>query len=194
MMANYLPMVLAPNVLTWLMGLPSRSIDTWEELCRQLINNFKSTCNRPSSEWDLNRIKQREGESLREYIQRFCHKRNSIPDIEERAIIMYFKEGLRDTALFHKLTRKDIRTCEQLFDIANQFAKAEEVILEIQERKRDGQSSHHDRAESSKSQDKKKKSFREVANIKRPRSPKPAHKVRPNECGDFLERKCVIYP
>ena len=82
-MANYLPMVLAPNVLTWLTGLPSRSIDSWGELCRQLINNFKSTCNRPSSEWDLNRMKQSEGESLREYIQRFCRKRNTIPDIEE---------------------------------------------------------------------------------------------------------------
>ena len=98
--ANYLPMVLAPNVLTWLMGLPSRSIDTWEELYRQLVNNFKSTCNRLSSEWDLNRMKQREGEPLREYIQRFCLKRNSMPDIEERAINMYFKQRLRDMTLF----------------------------------------------------------------------------------------------
>ena len=114
-MANYLPLVLAPNVLTWLMGLPSCSIDTWEELCRQLINNFKSTCNRPSSEWDLNRMKQREGEPLRDYIQRFCHKRNSIPNIEERAMIMYFTQGLRDMTLFHKLTRKDVRTGQQLF-------------------------------------------------------------------------------
>ena len=69
---------------------------------------------------------------------------------------------------FHKLIRKDIRTCEQLFEIANQFAKAEEAISETREKKRGRKPSHHDRTESSKSQDKKKKSDREVANVERP--------------------------
>ena len=55
-MANYLPMCLSPNVLTWLMGLPARSIGSWGDLCRQMINNFSGTCNRPSSDWDLERI------------------------------------------------------------------------------------------------------------------------------------------
>ena len=111
-MANYLPMCLSPNVLTWLMGLPGRSIDLWGDLGRQLINNFNATCGRPSSEWDLGQINQREGESIREYIQRFCQKRNTIRDIDERAVIMYLKKGLRDRELFSKLVRKDPRTCE----------------------------------------------------------------------------------
>ena len=63
-MANYLLMCLSPNVLTWLMAPPSRSIDSWGDLYRQLINNFSGTCNRPSSKWDLERINQREDESI----------------------------------------------------------------------------------------------------------------------------------
>ena len=46
-------------------------------------------------------MKQSEGESLHEYMQRFCRKRNTILDFEERAVIMYFKQGLRDDVLFH---------------------------------------------------------------------------------------------
>ena len=106
---------------------------------------------------------------------------------------MHFKQGLRDTALFHKLTWKDIKRYKQLFDIANHFAKAEEAISETRERKRDGKRSHHDQAESPKSPGKKKNTDWEVTNVECPRSPKPAHKVRPNECADFLERKCVIH-
>ena len=107
---------------------------------------------------------------------------------------MYFKKGLRDTGLFHKLARKDVRTCEELFDIENQYATAEEVVSETQESKRDKKTSHHDRSESSRSQEKKKKADREVANIERPRSPKPTHRVKPNKCAEFLECKCVIHP
>ena len=65
---------------------------------------------------------------MRKYIQRFCRKRNTISDIEERTIVIYFKQGLRDDVLFHKLARKDIRTCEELFEIANQYANAEKAI------------------------------------------------------------------
>ena len=78
---------------------------------------------------------------------------------------MYFKQGLRDDVLFHKLARKDIRTCEELFEIANQYGNAEEAISETRRSKGDKKPSHHDRAESSRGQEKKKKGDREVANI-----------------------------
>ena len=69
---------------------------------------------------------------------------------------MYFKKGLKDTGLFHKLARKDVRTCEELFSIANQYATAEEAVSETRESKKDRKTSHHDRTESSKTHDRKK--------------------------------------
>jgi len=137
---------------------------------------------------------QREGESLREYIHRFCHKRNAIPNIDECAVIMYFKKRLKDPEFFRKLARKDVRTCEELFFIANQYALAEEAVLKTRKNRRDRKTSHHEKHESSRTQDKKKKSDCEVMNIERPRSPKPVHGINPTECADFLERKSVIHP
>ena len=40
MMANYLPVALAPTARTWLLSLPADSIHTWGELCQQFISNF----------------------------------------------------------------------------------------------------------------------------------------------------------
>jgi len=160
-----------------------------------MINNFSGTCDRPSSEWDLEWISQREGESIREYIQRFCQKQNTITDIDERAVIMYIKKGLRDRELFCVLVRKDPRTCEELFEIANPYANAEDALTETRGERRSG---HREKGESSKPGDRRKKSDREVANIERPPSPKLAeyrtHRVKPTEYADFLERKCVIHP
>ena len=104
---------------------------------------------------------------------------------------MYFKNGLRDRELFRVLVRKDPRTCEELFEIANPYANAEEVFTESRGERRLG---NREKGESSKSGDRGKKSDREVTNVERPRSPRPAHRVNPTEYVEFLERKCVIHP
>ena len=95
---------------------------------------------------------------------------------------MYFKKGLRDRELFSKLVRKDSRTCEDLFAIANPYANAEEAVTES---RGDRRASHREKGESSKPSDRKKKTDREVANIERPRSPKQAHRINPTEYAEF---------
>jgi hypothetical protein len=48
---------------------------------------------------DLASAVQKKGESLREYIQRFYNKRNVIPEVDDKSIVMFFKNGLRDSSL-----------------------------------------------------------------------------------------------
>jgi hypothetical protein len=50
---------------------------------------------------------QKEGESLREFIQCLCNKRNVLPEVDEKSIIMFFKKGLKDLALICKLAMKN---------------------------------------------------------------------------------------
>jgi hypothetical protein len=83
--------------------------------------------------------------------------------------MMYFKKGLKHGELFHKLARKNPRSCKELFTIADKYTIAEEAILETQGSKKDKRSSHNDRSESSKSQDRKRKSVCEVTNVERSR-------------------------
>src|SRR5438105_15600352 len=77
-MANYLPVVLSPAVQDWFTGLPKNSINSWGDLCDKFINNFQGTFAKSGVEWDLSRIHQKKGESLREFNPRFIKKKNSI--------------------------------------------------------------------------------------------------------------------
>ena len=125
-MANYLPVILAPTVQDWLTGLPENSIDSWGELCAKLIENFQGTYQKPGIDWDLYQLHQKKGESLREFIQRFMKKRNSIPGVNEAVVIAAFRKGVRDGDLLKKMTRP--RTAKELFDMADRYANQEEAM------------------------------------------------------------------
>jgi hypothetical protein len=43
-MANYLPICLSSSARTWLMGLPTGSVRSWSDMCRQFISNFRAMC------------------------------------------------------------------------------------------------------------------------------------------------------
>jgi hypothetical protein len=70
-MVNYFPVVLDQAGHQWLFGLPEDSFDSWEELCQAFIDNFIATCEQPGNKYDLERIRDRKNEPLRDYIRRF---------------------------------------------------------------------------------------------------------------------------
>jgi hypothetical protein len=115
---------------------------SWSHLCRLFTNNFCVTCARPRVDWDLASVIQKKGESLREFIQCFYNKRNIIPEVDGKYIVMFFKKGLRDSALIRKLAMKNPRTSEAMFAIANRYALAEEATLDTREQKKEKDSGH----------------------------------------------------
>jgi hypothetical protein len=80
---------------------------------------------------------QKKGESLQEFIQCFCNKRNTIPEVDDKSIIMFFNKGLRDSFLIRKLTMKSPRTSEEMLAITNKYALAEEAALDTREQKKE---------------------------------------------------------
>jgi hypothetical protein len=99
-------------------------------------SNFRATYTWSGVDWDLASIIQKIGESLWEYIHRFCNKRNVIPEVDDKLIMMFLKKGLRDSSPIQKLTMKNPRRSEQMFSITNRYALAEEATLNIIERRR----------------------------------------------------------
>jgi hypothetical protein len=77
-MANYITVALTGMARSWLMILPEGTLDSWSELCHQFTANFESAYARPGNETDLHTIWQRQGESLRSFIQRFSQVCNTI--------------------------------------------------------------------------------------------------------------------
>jgi hypothetical protein len=98
-MANYLSAYLLSSARTWLLRLPAGLAQFWNHLRRLFTSNICAMCTRPRVDWDLGNVVQKKGESLREYIQRFCNKRNAIPKVDDKSIVMFFKKGLRDSSL-----------------------------------------------------------------------------------------------
>jgi hypothetical protein len=92
-----------------------------------------------------------------------------IPEVNDKSIIMFFKKGLRDSSLIHELTMKKPRTSKEMLAIANKYALAEEVTLDNKDSNRDAnkdkEPGQSDRPSTSKSNDKKRKTERSVANV-----------------------------
>jgi hypothetical protein len=179
------------------MGLPTRSVCSWSDICWQYISNFWATCERPGVEWDLTNIIQKKGEYLREFIHRFYNKRNIIPEVNEKSIIMFLKKGLRDPSLIRKLAMKNTRMSEEMLAITNKYALAEEASLDNKDSnrdpKKDKEQGQSDRPSISKCNDKKRKLNRSMANVEKLHCNKE-YQPRLGEFEGFLDRICIFHP
>ncbi|XP_066160037.1 uncharacterized protein [Oryza sativa Japonica Group] len=127
-MANYLPVVLADSAWSWLHGLPRGTIGSWAELHDNFIANFQGTFERPGTQFDPYNVIQKSRESLRDYIRHFSEQRNKISDITDDVIITAFTKGICHEELVGKFGRKLPRTVKQMFEKANEYARAEDAI------------------------------------------------------------------
>jgi hypothetical protein len=87
-MVNYFPMDLIGMTQSWLMNLPEGTLTSWQELCRQFMTNFESSCSRPFNKTDLHVVQQRQGELLCSFIQRFSQICNTIPRIFNASVVV----------------------------------------------------------------------------------------------------------
>jgi hypothetical protein len=71
-------------------------------------------------------VRQRPGESLCSFIQRFSQVRNTISCISNASVIVTFRQGVRDEKMLEKLTMHDIQDVAELFSPANKCARAAE--------------------------------------------------------------------
>src|SRR3954469_14165503 len=116
----------------WLSSLCSRSIQNWEELAYSFIRNFKGTSKRPASIEDLLACTQRSNESIRSYILRWSHIKNSVVHISEEWAIYAFKDGARCLDFKEELGCVKPKTLDHLMDIANRWADGEDSIHRAQ--------------------------------------------------------------
>jgi hypothetical protein len=150
-------------------------------------------CTQPRVECDLASVIQKKGESLREFIQRFYKKRNIIPEVDDKSIIMFFKKGLRDSSLICNLAMKNPRTSEEMLAITNKYALAKEATINTRDQKKDKELSHSDQSDTSKSNDKKRKSDHSIADMEHPHRNKE-YCSHLGEFEGFLDRIYIFHP
>jgi hypothetical protein len=79
---------------SWLGKLHSGSIDSWHELEKQFVSNFRSTYKWPASLEKLKACIQGYNEPLRSYIQCWSIIKNSIEDVSDKKAVDAFVSGL----------------------------------------------------------------------------------------------------
>ena len=85
-LANYFPLALKPNVMSWLMHLPVDSISSWSDLCHEFIGAFTGGHQEPGWPSDLQLLQQKEGETLPKYLQRSSRESTEISQISTQQL------------------------------------------------------------------------------------------------------------
>ncbi|GJM95720.1 hypothetical protein PR202_ga12497 [Eleusine coracana subsp. coracana] len=155
-MANYLPVCLDLAVRIWLTSLLEKSVTSWGELNRKLMESFQATWNRLGNHSDLTWIKQNSDEPLHDYIKQFYAKKTKILNVLDQQIIAAFQGGIRSDYLVRKIGQRnhDLKlTAREYFEIADKFAIGESALDDIRGK---GNEKRSDKPESSK-KDKKRK-------------------------------------
>ena len=114
--------------------MPENSFDSWEELRQAFIDNFIATYEQPGNKYDLERIRDRKNEPLRDYIRCFSHMRLKIPKIcHDEAISAFIKDLHFHEALRSKLLYKRPSTIAELLATAKNYADADDAEKLIRE-------------------------------------------------------------
>ena len=127
-------MALKDGAHTWLLNLAPGTISSWDEMRTRFIANFQGTRDQLLAVSDPRRIKQRQGETLQKYIQRFNNARLKIPKVPKEAIISAFSDGVHDIKMKEELAiHEDLCPSLELFNLATKCARAEEGRLSLLE-------------------------------------------------------------
>lgn len=103
-------MALESMPLEWFDKLPPGSIQYWEDLQRAFCHNFAGIITHPITPAELKGMKQRKGESLREYYRRFGEMRAQVHDIIDTEVIEAFGNGILARWQFKDFFGEDPRT------------------------------------------------------------------------------------
>ena len=87
-------MALETMPLQWFDKLRPGSIKNWKDLQRPFCNNFAGIITHLITQAKLKGLKQKGGESLRDFYRRFGELRAQVHDITEREVIEAFSYGI----------------------------------------------------------------------------------------------------
>jgi hypothetical protein len=108
------------------------------------IGNFQGTYERPSTAETLKTIREKHGESLRDYVKHFCNAKNAIPYIQDIEIINAFYDGVSDIKTVEEITMKKPKTVADLLAVAHVCIEASEARARLLESRGKGTSMKKD--------------------------------------------------
>jgi hypothetical protein len=127
-MCRTFPTNLRGSARTWFNQLETGSIDTFAQLSRAFIDNFIGGRRSVRPANYLLNIRQREGESLRSYVQRFNKEAVQIDEPNEYVALTAFNAGLLKGDFLFQLCKDPSKLMSELMYEAQKFINAEDAF------------------------------------------------------------------
>ncbi|GKV15530.1 hypothetical protein SLEP1_g26315 [Rubroshorea leprosula] len=129
LMCKIFPSTLRGNARTWYYSLPPRSISSYTEMASAFATKFSSRRLIRKTTSELMRVKQRDGESLKNYMSRFNDTVLKVSSFDQAVGIATVISGLKHDRFRDSLIKHAATTFSEVNDRSLKFITAEEYAL-----------------------------------------------------------------
>ncbi|GKU96421.1 hypothetical protein SLEP1_g9660 [Rubroshorea leprosula] len=126
MMCKVFPATLKSTARRWYHKLPRHSIDSFSQLAKLFSNKFASQREIKRTATELMQVSQKEGESLRDYMQRFNKATLDIDNVPDTICLSALLHGLRRGRFLDDLLENPPRTWNEVNDRSASFILSED--------------------------------------------------------------------
>ncbi|XP_061375375.1 uncharacterized protein LOC133317523, partial [Gastrolobium bilobum] len=116
------------QAMTWITRLPRNSIDSFEDLARTFRLNFATSKVHPMPAYALGRIRQKENESLRKYLDRFKDAALNVRGLPEAVHLHLIISGLDgDSPLARSIYKNPVNDLEEFRRRSDKYIDVEDM-------------------------------------------------------------------
>ncbi|GKA93118.1 reverse transcriptase domain-containing protein [Tanacetum coccineum] len=126
---------LTGNARVWFGDLPPESIDSYNDLREAFLKNYLQQKKCIRDRIVLHNIKQRDGESTEDFIQRYKSESGNVKGAPECMRIFGFVHGITNPELIKRFHEKIPKTVDEMMQVATSFLQGQEAASN-QERKK----------------------------------------------------------
>ncbi|GKV28123.1 hypothetical protein SLEP1_g37209 [Rubroshorea leprosula] len=126
MMCKVFPTTLKSTARRWYHKLPRHSIDSYSQLAKLFSNKFVSQREIKRTATELMQVNQKEGESLRDYMQRFNKATLDIDNVPDTICLSALLHGLKCGRFLDDLLENPPRTWNEVNDRSASFILSED--------------------------------------------------------------------
>nr|GEV41185.1 reverse transcriptase domain-containing protein [Tanacetum cinerariifolium] len=126
---------LTENARVWFDDLPKESIDSYDDLRKAFLENYLQQKKCIKDLVEIHNIKQRNGESTKEFVRRYKLKCRDVKGAPECMKISGFMHGITNPELIKRLHDKIPKSMDEMMSVTTAFLNGE-ISASNQERKR----------------------------------------------------------
>jgi hypothetical protein len=128
------PLTLSGSARNWLRKLPPSSITCFDDLGRKFVTQFLAGCKRKKPSGQLMAMRQKEGESLKDYVVRFNQAKLTVDSPTEEMVYAALYQGLQvEGPLMSEIALNHPENLTALTDVIEKYINQEETLAALRE-------------------------------------------------------------